>query len=493
MIERSTAAQRFVLKGLALAAAACAALVLAALLAEGLFRCALFARALAAGNSGDFQLYAAGESSMRGMPFGKAPPDVVSEFFGGELAGRPVRVINLAEGGNSIYPQAIKVVRTLKYRRKGAPAALLVYAGHNEQIGAGMRYPARLRLYEALKVRVLSHSLALSELALRTERYFNFQGVRSQAHYEFYLRSIIQAAKDAGVVPVLTTLASNLAGAEPGGAETSSGLEAAVAMELKGDYPGAGARYRSLLAGLTPQNSLNLRPYLEYRLGRCLQAQGRSAQAGGHLLYALETDPLQFRAKPSQNALLRALAAEYKIPLVDAEALFAGHAPGGLPGSDLFVDMMHPDAPGYLFLSRAYAEKLGALFGDRIRRDIRDPDVFFTPPFSIDRMGMSRTEAYTQAATFLVLLAKGSAPMPDRFKLAEKDFKKALADSAENNLAQVGLRIVEIYRGNGNIIRPEVAAWFEGKRPSFEYLRQLSPEEMRDADAFLKKWERAGR
>ncbi len=493
MPKISAGRQKTFLRLPALLLAACSALLLLALLAEGLFRSVLFARARFAAEPGAFELYASGESSMRGMPFGKSPADVVSELFAGELAGRPLRVFNLAEGGNSIYPQAIKAVRVLKYRRRGEPAALLIYAGHNEQIGVGLRFTALQRFWEAFKERALVHSLLFSELALRAERLFSYRGVRSQAHYEFYLREIIEAAKDAGVTPVLSTLASNLSGAEPGGAEYTPELAAAVAAELKGDYAGALARYKSLLGGLTPWNKVSMRPYLEYRLGRCLQVLGRPAEALAHFLEALEMDPLQFRAKPSQNALLRALAAEYKIELVDAERLFADQAPGGLPGADLFVDLMHPDTAGYLFLSRAYSEKLGALFGDRIRRDIRDPDIFFTPPFSEDRMEMTRTQAYTQAATFLILLAKGGAPLPDRFALAEKDFKKALADSAENNLAQVGLRITEIYRRNGNLIQPEVAAWFESKRPSLEYQRQLSPEQMLDADAFLSKWEKGGR
>jgi hypothetical protein len=219
---------------------------------------------------------------------------------------------------------------------------------------------------------------------------------------------------------------------------------------------------------------------------------GKPELARTHFLEALETDPLQFRAKPSQNALLRALAAEYGLELVDAEELFAAQASDGLPGSDLFVDMMHPDAPGYLLLSRAYAVKLGALFGDKVRRDLRDPGMFFQPPFSLDGREMTPTGAYTQAATFLVMLAKGSAPLPDRFKLAEKDFKKALSASGENNLAYIGLRVVRIYQRNGNALQPEVAAWFEARRPSFEYLKQLNEDEMIAADAFLRKWERGG-
>ena len=467
------------------------AVLLAAFAAEGAYRQVLRRRASRAAGPGAFELYAVGESSMKGLPFGKSAPDVAGEMLGGVLAGRPLRVINLAEGGNSVYPQAIKAIRTLKYRDKSAPAAVLIYAGHSEQMNAGMRCSRALRLYEAFKEHALIHSLLFSKVVLRAENYFSFHGVRDLAHYEFYLRAVLDAAREAGAVPVLATLPSNLCGAEPGGAQASPELAASVGLELRGQYAEALARYAGLLNRPAAVNDSYLRPYLEYRAGRCLQALGRP-EAGAHLLTALETDPLQFRARPSQNALIRGLAADYPAQLVDAEKLFARHSPGGLPGSGLFVDLMHPDETGYLLLARAFAEKLAELFHDKLRKEIRDPSVFFEPPFSnftVSGRALKKTEAYTLAGTYLLWFAGGSAPLPDQLALAERNFSKAIAAAPGNTLARTGLRIVRISKKNGQAAPAEVAAWFRSQRPVFERLQPLTEEELGSADAFLRKWE----
>ena len=368
---------------------------------------------------------------------------------------------------------------------------MLIYAGHSEQMNAGMRCSRALRLYEAFKEHALIHSLLFSKVVLRAENYFSFHGVRDLAHYEFYLRAVLDAAREAGAVPVLATLPSNLCGAEPGGAQASPELAASVGLELRGKYAEALARYAGLLNRPAAVNDSYLRPYLEYRAGRCLQALGRP-EAGAHLLTALETDPLQFRARPSQNALIRGLAADYPAQLVDAEKLFARHSPGGLPGSGLFVDLMHPDETGYLLLARAFAEKLAELFHDKLRKEIRDPSVFFEPPFSnftVSGRALKKTEAYTLAGTYLLWFAGGSAPLPDQLALAERNFSKAIAAAPGNTLARTGLRIVRISKKNGQAAPAEVAAWFRSQRPVFERLQPLTEEELGSADAFLRKWE----
>lgn len=474
---------------LALAAAAVLAGALV-LLTEGLYRLTLRYPANASREQGVFELYAMGESTMEGAPFYKdlrrvmPPPTIVSALFADRLSGRPLRVINQAFGGNSVYPQAVKMIAALKYRNKAEPAVLLIYAGHNEQIRLEQRPQIGLRLYEIFKQRVLIHSLFFSAAVLRLEQHFLFYGIRDLDHYGFYLRAVIEAAREAGVVPVLSTLAGNLT-LEPWLEKAIPGLEEGLALELSGKYEKAAAHYARLAR---EQGQGPVPPYLEYRQGRCLQLLGKPALARNRLLYALENDQQPLRAKPSQNELLRALAREYSLPLVDAEKLFAERAPGGLPGKDLFVDHVHPGAAGYLLLSRAFAERLGPLCGDSIRKDIRDASALFPTP------GMSPGEKaapYLLAGTYMLWFSWSSIPIPDRLALAEKNFRLAAKLSGGSQLAGIGLRVTAISQKNGQTIPPRLYDWFRAKRPYFETLRPLPAAELAAAEEFLGEWEKA--
>ena len=376
------------------------------------------------------------------------------------------------------------------------------------------RPPMMHRLFETFKKRVLIHSLLFSELVLRAERFYNFHGARDLAHYEFYLSAVIEAALKSGALPVISTLTSNLSCTEPDLDRLTPGLEEGLKLERSGRLRAAAEQYARLAAeSVSGGANSSLLPYLEYRQGRCLQAMGKPATAKIHLLKALETDADQYRAKPSQNEVIRRLARKYAIPLLDAEALFMEHSADGLPGKDLFVDHVHPTAEGYLLLSRALAGLLAKVFGDRIRNDIRDTSYIFAAPgkrpdndvfpFSLADRGKNGRPAYPDpkfddpatpyilAGTYILWFSRCGVPIPDRLALAENNFRKAVKLSGGSNLAAIGLRVVTLSRKNRGIIPTEVYAWFNEKRPNFEFLKPFTEEELGAVDIFLRNWERS--
>jgi len=330
------------------------------------------------------------------------------------------------------------------------------------------------------------------------EQFFHFSCIRDLAHYEFYLREVIRAARASGAVPVISTLAGNLADIEPlisynfDSLSNAGEAQKGIKMELRGEYGKALKCYTRLLEELnsnkqmSPDISAYLRTYLEYRIGKCHKFMGHTAEAEKYLLRALAADPHPFRAKPEQNALVRQLSREYSIPLVDAEKLFMDHCADGLPGKDLFVDMVHPDSAGYLLLARAFAGRLAELFHDKIRNDIRDPSVVFSPPGS---QPSTNAGSYIYAGAVILLSRQGRAPIPDRLALAEKNFRKAVSIYGGSNLPAIGLRIVSISQKNRYMVPDELYKWLLKKRRYFVLLQPLPPEEMEKADIFLRKWE----
>lgn len=463
--------------------------VAAILSAEGFYRLTLSVQARAGSRPGVFELYAVGDSSMLGLPFYISPPDIVSMLFSGRFAGRELRVLNLAEGGNSMYTQALKAIRTLKYRDKKNPAVVLIYGGHAENISVlSRRRPLFLRLCETFKRRILLHSLLFSKIVFSLERTFLFYGIRDLDHYEFYLRKTIEAALEAGALPVIATLGSNIE-QEPSvnnyNVQAAGVVSKGVKSELRGDYAKALAQYTGLYEGLSPADYL--RPYLAYRIGRCLEFTGDAAAARGRFLEVLENDPFPLRAKPSQNAIIRRLAGEYSIPLVDAEKMFADHSAGGFPGEALFMDLMHPNAAGYLLLARAFADRLATLFRDTIRSDIHDPAVIFDSPGGDS---LSRAAPYLSAGACLLWYGQSAVPVPDCLKLAEKNFRTAMSLSGGDYRARIGLRISVLSKKNRYVIPEEVYNWFQTKRRHYVFRSPMSNEEYEEADAFLAGWEK---
>ena len=65
---------------------------------------------------------------------------------------------------------------------------------------------------------------------------------------------------------------------------------------------------------------------LQFRLGRCLAAEGRSAEARERFVLARDLDALRFRADSRINAIIREVAAEQEaagVRVVDAEQALA--------------------------------------------------------------------------------------------------------------------------------------------------------------------------
>lgn len=464
----------------------------AVFLSEGVYRAILFSEAYSGRGPVTFELYGVGDSTMRGLPFYKSPPEVVAALFADRLAGLDLSVNNLAEGGNSTYTQAVKAIRTLKYRDQRNPAVVLIYSSHAENINMQTSRRTLLpRMVESFKRHILIHSLLFSKIVFSLERYALLYGIRDLDHHEFYLRRIIEAARESGAVPVLTTLASNMEmepsvnDYNPPGAD---GAIRAFGSESRGEYAKALAEYTRLYKNSNSAEEPVVHPYLAYRIGRCLQLMGKPEAAAARLVEALEADPFPFRAKPSQNAMIRRLAAEYAIPLVDAVELFAKLSDDGMPGAERFLNPMHPDTEGYLLLARAYAGRLETLLGDKVRNDIRGPATIYR---ASDGDSAFEARPYITAGACLIWSGLGGLPVPDHLNLAEKDFKRAIKLDAANNLPAIGLRIVLIAKKNRYMIPREIYDWFQEKRGSYIAQQPLPDGEMKEAEKFLAKWEQS--
>jgi tetratricopeptide (TPR) repeat protein len=419
-----------------------------ALVAELAYRAVLHSNARRHGGA-EFEVYGVGESTMVGEPFHPkiSVPRLLEHVFGGVMAGRPIKVVNLAERGAPLYAQSVAFARALGARNPAAPGVVLVMSGHNESFapggeGGGWRVATAIGERSVLVRDVL--------LALRRRRLIERE--RSPAASERYLRRVVETALSSGLVPVLTTMASNISRIEPNvDASTAAPIAAIVAqglaLEAHARFVEARDLYRSRLDD-TPSAAV-----LEYRLGRCAEAAGDYAAAREHYWNAVDRDPrLMFgRATRDQNRLVRELAREYRVPLVDAVQVFEEHSPHGILGDDLFMDGQHPTVAGYVLLANAYAAMLSERFATPITRPLRDGQgaaaaLGFGPG--------DEPQAAVIAGSWLIATSVGHPFPQDRMALAEKRFAAAVGKGDDFSL-YFGMALAQAAARGGLLRNPD--------------------------------------
>lgn len=427
---------------------------------EGLYRAGWAARRELAGNAGDgryFDLYVVGESTAVGEPYapGIMFSSLVEGMFGGRLRGRELRVFDLARPGESSYPQRERLARALRLRGPG-PGAVLVYTGHND--AAVTKGPA---WYLALRESALRRSLLFEDLAYFTEEHLPALRTRTPEAYGLNLRRIVEVSLAAGLTPVLATAVSDISDMDPGLFAGNAGDRYAMfrAVEKGLDLERAGRKAEAAAYYAARENGdQRLLPYLEYRRGKCLLAMGRRAEAGTLLRRAVDlAGPDNFgRAGSAQNAMARAVAAEYRVPLVDAVKLFEAASPGGVTGHGLFSDGHHPNMKGYLLLAGAYARELSRVTGDPVRRTYSGPaDVFSAMSFG---PGQQALALVCSGRWFFSSAARHVLPF-ERLALARARFREAAALDPGSFSALLGLGLTEAAINTGMLSDDKSLAW----------------------------------
>lgn len=367
--------------------------------------------------SGDaVDIFVLGGSSAWGEPYGRdlgfAP--WAAAMLGERVADRPVRIHLLAKRGASLYPQVEALRRVLPYRNRENRALVFVYAGHNEQLGPEDVADASGL---TLRQRVTDRSLLLSSWRLEATRDRPQWRQRGLQHYAHYLAEVVSIAQDAGATPILSTVVSNLGGVEPSVVAASpealrAAFATARAAEAEGDFARAQAAYEAI-------DAPDLRPLARFDAARMLRARGQPAH-DAFLAAQMEARSDNFgRARPEQNDVIRALAAEHEVPLVDAERRFRAAHPDGIIDSRLFADGHHPNAAGYHLLAQGFAGAAAEVLGVELQRSDLPPEAWIGDA--------ARFEAHIRSAAWLVSTAANHPGPREQLRLARAHVDAARA------------------------------------------------------------------
>ena len=304
-----------------------------------------------------FRVFVLGESTTAGFPYphNGTFSRVLRDALRDVLPSDSVEVVNLGIAATNSYALLDMLDDVLAQH----PDAVIVYGGHNEYYGAlgvsstqagWVHSPSILRLTLRLqRLRIVMGLRNLVTAAMgglgggerrRAEAAPSFMetlvrdatiplgGVayrRGAAQYEDNLTHLLGALRAANVATFIGSLTSNLrdqppfadrANAAPGGADSIF------------------ADARRALAG-----------------GDTITAQRLFERAR-------DLDVVRFRAPTEFNAIIRRVAQSTGATFVDVAGRFEAEAAGHIPGGDLFLEHVHPNAHGQALIARAFFEAL---------------------------------------------------------------------------------------------------------------------------------------
>jgi tetratricopeptide (TPR) repeat protein len=279
------------------------------------------------------------------------------------------------------------------------PDLLIAYLGNNEVVGpygAGTVFPGRAGRLGLIRssIRVRGTRIGqLMESVLRPPRIGptgSWEGMemfighrvtaddpRLGATYNDFRANLLDmadAAADAGVPLLVSTVGVNLADSPPFDPVHAAGLPEAERQRFAtlvadgdelvaaGDHTAAAAAYRIAV------DIDGAHAGTHYRLARALVETGEFENALGHFAEARDLDALRFRADGRINHVIReAAAAHPAIVGVDGEAALAGslETAHGIPGDGLFWEHVHLRFEGNYALAAAHIEALGGVLGTR--------------------------------------------------------------------------------------------------------------------------------
>jgi len=303
------------------------------------------------------RIFVMGESAAAGFPYpaNGAFSNVLADALQDVLPSDTVEVVNLGIAATNSYTIADLAPDVIAQR----PDAILIYAGHNEYYGA----------LGAGSTETLGAVPAFVRLYLRLQRFKTFLLLRNvvgmafaAAHGESPLAT--PDPHPSRMETVVRDQRITLGGKvyERGKRQFESNLLVALGAFQRAGVP--------VFIGSTPSNLRDQKPFgsLPSPADSSAATVFDSARAAlsradierARLLFARarDLDVIRFRAPQEFREIIRRAATKTGAHYVPSEEAFDSAAQYGIPGQDLFLEHVHPNAGGYLLLGRTYFEAL---------------------------------------------------------------------------------------------------------------------------------------
>ncbi|HEX6789900.1 MAG TPA: tetratricopeptide repeat protein [Candidatus Krumholzibacteria bacterium] len=293
---------------------------------------------------GALRVFVLGESTTAGFPFH------VNGSFAGFLEdelraaypARDIEVINCGMSAISSYVVLDFARQLVDYQ----PDLFLVYTGHNEFYGA----------LGAASARAARPSRALTLLEMKLANLRTYQLVCNTI---FRLRP----------GPARGTSGQSLMAAMIGNEEVRPDsrlhreAEASFRANLSGIIEVAQQHHVPVIVATVTSNLRDFPPFdgqdaaAHYRRAQALAADSTQTDAARlEYIRARDLDTVHFRACSRFNDIIREVTTAHHAPLLDMDAVFASHTPRRVPGTNLFLEHLHPNLRGAMLMADAFLD-----------------------------------------------------------------------------------------------------------------------------------------
>lgn len=336
-----------------------------------------------------FRIFTLGGSSAYGFPWGagQAFTHLVGEALQATFPERRIEAVNAAAMSYASHRLRVLLHELVEYQ----PDLIVVYSGHNEFVETrfyrellgrresldafhGLLY--RWRLYSAMtrliegaragreetladgKQRGLGEILGLDVAREATIRRGAEEKTQAAAAFEENIRALVDLAREAGSEIILCTVPANVRGWKPDESYFAESLSPAARKEIEEELALAEtAIERGEAAEVLPRLEAARQRApghagIRFLLGRCYEALERWEEAHAAYGQARDLDGQPARVLSEFNEILRTVARETGVPLLDAERIFEASSPHGLVGFNLIEDYVHPNREGHRLIAR---------------------------------------------------------------------------------------------------------------------------------------------
>lgn len=328
-------------------------------------------------------LFVIGGSGALGHPYSPnvSIGQVVARELGRALPGASFRADMLAELGASLTGQHRKLAEI-----RQRPAAVLVYAGHNEFTGRfeeersvdldeAPRHPALHRIFRASLAsplcRLIYESLSKNRLdgppprlnrhhLIDAPMFSPSEAADILENYRRRTEAIVAWAERIGAVPILVIEPGDEAGYPPNRSLLPASASADERRWVEEQYRAARSAEESSeleVASAIYREMIRREPGFaegHFRLARLLEQSGRSLEALGHYIRARDLDGMPFRCITAFQDVSRDVASRHtSCILVDGPAELRSICPNGIVDAHAMQDGHHASLRGITALSRA--------------------------------------------------------------------------------------------------------------------------------------------
>jgi len=338
-----------------------------------------------------FRLFCLGGSTVRGRPF--TTESSFTRWLDLELAdrseGRTIEAVNCGGLSYASYRLRPIVAEVLRHR----PDLIVVATGHNEFLedrsyrGLKDRNAAVAWLEDrALSSRTVTlcrtwlqsgeveeQSEGPEDVQARLDDQRGFASYYRDAawqdevvsQYVASLEAMIAACRRAEVPLVLVRLGSNLRDCPPFKSEHRAGItpEELAAWQAAMDEGAAATEERrfeaALEAFLKAEGVDDQHALVAWRIARTLDRIGRPDEAVAAFRRARDLDVCPLRMISRLDESLQLVASRSGTPLVDAAGSIEADSTEGLPGSDWYVDHVHPTLRGHQRIAELVVAEIG--------------------------------------------------------------------------------------------------------------------------------------